>query len=132
MEQIPDCRITASEMDTAVPPHVRRLATAEGWATGSSALETESRTSSMVTFHLAEDDKELVASFRLRHSIWADSGWMEPKDGKMDVDAWDALRLTKHFIAADENGDVIGTARILRDSAIGFRYESFAALPSDI
>jgi len=77
-------------------------------------------------FHFKEVDSDELRKkiFRLRYEVYAlEFGFENPLDfpDKLEQDEYDAHSI--HFVAFDEDGEVIGTVRMILDSKRGFPVE---------
>lgn len=83
-----------------------------------------------ITISIAKDEQDKVHAYELRKKVYClEYGHLNPDsypDG-LEKDVWDAHSV--HFIATDSNSEVIGTVRLILDSAIGYQTEKYVNLP---
>lgn len=85
------------------------------------------------SFCMVHEGPLLRQSYRLRHHVYAsEKGWLGESEDGLEIDKWDPH--SEHYVALDEGGAVVGTARMVFDSKRGFPYEeaTHQSLPEEI
>ena len=86
--------------------------------------------SSTIGYTLIDDKPDLLAeSYRLRYQIYcAEKGFLssDKYPGQMEIDQYDESSM--HIAAINEDGEVLGTARMVKSSAHGFPFERYCKL----
>lgn len=73
--------------------------------------------------------EDILGSHRLRHEVYAcEQGWVRPNPEGFEQDMFDPF--STGFVAVNQVGQVVGTARAVFDSGLGFPFDSVAALPA--
>lgn len=78
----------------------------------------------MYRFKICGTKEDIAASLHLRYQVFClEKGWINPKrfSNAQEVDEFDKYAV--HFIAVNEEGRVIGTARLIMPSTLGLPIE---------
>lgn len=83
------------------------------------------------SFKLVRRPDQLAEVYAVRHQVYAvEKQWVPESTHGLEIDQWDTF--SRHFAAVNGDGRVIGTARMVLDSPLGFPYESTDKLPEQL
>lgn len=63
----------------------------------------------------------------VRHRVYVEEkNWLPAHPHGLEIDQWDVF--SHHFLAEDADGNIVGTARMIEDSPLGFPFEESVEL----
>jgi len=79
--------------------------------------------------------EDRAAAFRIRHAAYCESGLMDcPSGGQPEAphDEFDTSSDCVLYVVSDDQGQIVGSARLIGYSELGHQAENFVLLPADI
>lgn len=79
--------------------------------------------------------KDRAAAFRIRHAAYCEPGLMDcPSGGQPEAphDEFDTSSDCVLYVVSDDQGQIVGSARLIGYSELGHQAENFVLLPADI